>query len=386
MAVFNVQYTQRPFLTLQGVDAALPWEEGSLFTYRMKSSAMQLSATSLQYYSGDSLRALDSWDVFTCSPTVRALCASQDTGVTLMGTSPVVVPHDLSGPMAASHFLRSFNGSVCNAADTGRSLGRSDVYTVSMCDLSERMLRFVVCDTEAGMLVYWKAESTPVVENVILALIALYASVNIANNTVSLISASTAQRASPGAGVSYVLVLTAASFALFVVCQRHADYYVYAHDYSLYVALATYLLLEVSLLCLKLSQTSRKAGKLQDRFHFGYNINISAVMLLLVTLPLHNTLATPFFGVLFAVFGIRTTCKLLQQMDDHCRAHYSWVNLVSVVVDLLVWSFMLAYGLAISDDVYAQLAIAANVMVGLMLGFFMGELIERRQTKACSSV
>lgn len=386
MAVFNVQYTRRPFLTLQGVDAALPWEEGSLFTYRMKSSAMQLSATSLQYYSGDTLRALESWDVFNCTPTVRALCTSQDTGVALMGTSPVVVPHDLSGPMAASQFLRSFGGSVCNAQDTGRLLGQSDVYTVSMCDLSERMLRFVVRDTEAGMLVYWKAESTPVVENVILALIALYASVNIANNTVSLISASTAQRASHGAGVSYVLVLTAASFALFVVCQRHADYYVYAHDYSLYVTLATYLLLEVSLLCLKLSQTSRKAGKLQDRFHFGYNINISAVMLLLVTLPLHNTLATPFFGVLFAIFGIRTTCKLLQQMDDHCRAHYSWVNLVSVVVDLLVWSFMLAYGLAISDDVYAQLAIAANVMVGLMLGFFMGELIERRQTKACSSV
>jgi hypothetical protein len=385
MAVFNVQYTKRPFLTLQGLDAALPWDEGSLFTYRMKSSAMQLSATSLQYYSGDTLRALESWDVFTCTPTVRALCTSQDTRVALMGTSPVVVPDDLSGPMAASQFLRSFGGSVCNAQDTGRLLGQSDVYTVSMCDLSERMLRFVVRDTEAGMLVYWKAESTPVVENVVLALIALYASVNIANNTVSLISASSAQRAS-SAGVSYVLVLTAASFALFVVCQRHADYYVYAHDYSLYVALVTYLLLEVSLLCLKLSQTSRKAGKLQDRFHFGYNINISAVMLLLVTLPLHQTFATPFFGVLFAVFGVRTTCKLLQQMDDHCRSHCSLVNLVSVLVDLLVWSFMLAYGLAISDDVYAQLAIAANVMVGLMLGFFMVELVERRQTKACSSV
>jgi len=197
MAVFNVQYSKRPFLTLQGIDAALPWEEGSLLTYRMKSNAMQLSATSLQYYSGDAVRALESWNVFNCTPTARALCASADTSVTLMGTAPVIVPHDLSGPLAASQFLRAFGGSVCNAADTGRLLGQSDVYTVSMCDLSERMLRFVVRDTEAGMLVYWKAESTGVVENVILALIALYASVNIANNTVSLISASSAQRASP---------------------------------------------------------------------------------------------------------------------------------------------------------------------------------------------
>lgn len=383
MAVFNVQYSQRPFLTLQGVDAALPWEEGSLLTYRMKSNAMQLSATSLKYYAGDSLRALDSWGVFNCSPTVRALCAS-DTGVTLMGTSPVVVPFDLSGPMAASHFLRAFNGSVCNAADTKRSVGRSDVYTVSMCDLSERMLRFVVRDTDAGMLVYWKAESTPGAENVILALVALYASINIANNTIYLISAAGAQQAFPSAGAYHVLTLTALSLALFVVCQQHADFYVSAHDYSLYVVLATYLLLEVCLVCAKLSQTSRKAGKLHDRFHFGYNINISTAILLLATLRLHSTFDTPFFGVLFAVFGVRTACKLLQQLDDD-RHTQSSVNAASVLIDLFVWSCLLAYGLSVAEDVYAQLAVATCVMVGLMLGLFMAVLIERKAAKACSS-
>ena len=372
-------------MTLQGIDTALPWEEGSLLAYRMKSNAMQMTATSLQYYADDTLRALESWNVFNCTPTVRALCASADTNVVLMGTSPVIVPHDLSGPMAVSHFLRTFDGSVCNAQDTGRLLGRSDVYTVSMCDLTERMLHFVVRDTEAGMLVYWKAESTPVAENVILALVALYASVNIANNTIYLISATNAQRSLQSTGVYHVLIIMTVSFTLFVVCQSHADYYVSSHDYSLYVVLVTFLALEVFLLCMKLSQTSRKVGKLQDRFHFGYNINISAVILLLVTLRLHNTFDSPFFGVLFAVFGIRTACKLLQQLDDHCRAHHLWVNVLSVVVDLFVWSSLIVYGLAIADDVYAQLAISANVMVGLMLGFFMGVLIERSVAKACSS-
>ena len=385
MAVFNVQYSKRPFLTLQGIDAALPWEEGSLLTRRLQSNAMQLSATSLQYYSGDALRALESWSVFNCTPTVRALCVSADTSVTLMGTAPVIVPHDLSGPLAASQFLRAFGGSVCNAADTGRLLGQSDVYTVSMCDLSERMLRFVVRDTEAGMLVYWKTESTPAAENVILALVALYASVNIANNTISLISASSAQRAFPSAGALHVLALTALSFALFVVCQLHADYYVSSHDYSLYVVLATYLFLEVSLVCAKLSQTSRKFGKVQDRFHFGYNINISTAILLLATLRMHSTFATPFFGVLLAIFGIRSACKLLQQLDDQCRAQHSSVNAVSVLVDLVVWSCLLVYGLAVAGDVYAQLEVAAGVMVGLMLGLFMAVLIERRAPKACSS-
>ena len=61
------------------------------------------------------------------------------------------------------------------------------------------------------------------------------------------------------------------------------------------------------------------------------------------------------------------------------------MNVVSVVVDLFVWSCLIVYGLTIADDVYAQLAIAANVMVGLMLGFFMGVLIERKGVKACSS-
>jgi hypothetical protein len=385
MPAFNVQYSKRPFLTLQGIDAALPWEEGSLLTYRMKSNAMQLSATSLQYYSGDALRALETWNVFNCTPTARALCASGDTSVTLMGTAPVIVPLDLSGPMAASQFLRAFGGSVCNAADTKRLLGQSDVYTVSMCDLSERMLRFVVRDTETGMLVYWKAESTLAVENVILALVTLYASVNIANNTIYLITAAGAQQAFPSAGALHVLVLMALSFALFVVCQRHADFYVSSHDYSLYVVLATFLFLEVSLLCAKLSQTSRKLGKLQPRFHFGYNINMSTVILLLATLRLHSTFATPFFGVLFAIFGIRSACKLIQQLDDQCRMQHSWVNALSVLVDLSVWSCLLVYGLAVADDVYAQLEVAVYVMVGLMLGLFMAALIERKATKACSS-
>lgn len=384
MATFNVRYSARPFMTLQGLDAALPWDEGSLLTCRMRSNAMQLSATSLQFYSGDTLRALETWSTFNCTPTARALCASADTGVALMGTSPVVVPNDLSGPLAASQFLRAFGGSVCNSADTGRLLGNSDVYTVSMCDLSERMLRFVVRDTEAGMLVYWRAESTPVVENVILALVALYASVNIANNTIYLISASSAQRL-PSAGVFPVLVLAALSLALFVVCERHADFYVSSHDYALYVVLVTFLLLEVSLLCAKLAHTSRKVGKLHDRFHFGYNINLSTAVLLLATLRLHSTFATPFFGVLFAVFGIRAACKLLQQLDDRCRPQHAWVNGASVLVDVAVWSCLLAYGLAIADDVYAQLGVAANVMVGLMLGLFMAVLIERKAAKACSS-
>ena len=385
MPAFNVQYSKRPFLTLQGLDAALPWDEGSLLTHRMKSNAMQLSATSLQFYSGDALRALESWNVFNCTPTVGALCASQDTSVTLMGTSPVIVPLDMGGPVAASEFLRAFDGAVCNAADTGRVLGQSDVYTVSMCDLSERMLRFVVRDTDAGMLVYWKAESTPVAENVVLALVALYASVNIANNTIYLISASSAKQAFPIAGAMHVVVLAALSFALFVVCQEHADYYVSSHDYSLYVVLTTFLLLEILLLCAKLSQTSRKLGKLQDRVHFGYNINISTAILLLATLRLHSTFATPFFGVLLAIFGIRSACKLIQQLDDQSRAQHSPVNALSVLVDLFVWSCLLVYGLAVADDVFAQLEVAVYVMVGLMLGLFMAVLIERRASKACSS-
>jgi hypothetical protein len=56
-----------------------------------------------------------------------------------------------------------------------------------------------------------------------------------------------------------------------------------------------------------------------------------------------------------------------------------------VFVDSFVWSCLLAYGLAIADDVYSRLVLAANVVVSLLLGYFMCVLIERRRTKACSS-
>jgi len=385
MSIFNVQYTMRPFLTLQGIETTLPWEEGSLLMYRMKSSAMQLSATSLQYYSGDTLRRLHTWGVFRCTPTVEALCVSTDTNVTLMGTSPVVVPEDMRGPIEASPFLRTFGGSVCNSQNTGRLLGPSDVYTVSMCDLAERMLRFVLVDTQEGTLVYWRAESTTVLENVILALVALYASTNIANNTIFLISTSSSGRSLPSSGVYHVLLLTVLSFALFVLCQIHDDYYVSTHDYNLYVVLVIFLTLEICLMYMKFSQSNRKVHKMRDKFHFGYNVNMSTTMLFLVTLRLHNTFANLFFDVLCALFGIRTVCKLIQQLDDQFRSQHSWANAISVFVDSFVWSCLLAYGLAIADDVYSRLVLAANVIVSLLLGYFMCALIERRRTKAYSS-
>jgi hypothetical protein len=385
MSIYNVQYTKKPFVTLQGIDDVLLWEEGSLLLYRMKSSALQLTATSLQYYSGDSLRGLETWNVFRCTPAVGALCKSVGTKVTLMGTSPVIVPYDISGPMSASPFLQAFNGSVCNSQGTGRSLGPSDVYTVSVCDLTERMLRFVVSEAEDGMSVYWKSEEPSVSENVILACIALYASVNIANNTVYLIATTNSERPTSNTGIYNIFLLTGTSVTLLLICQNHAHYYVSSNDYNLYTVMYVFLVLEVSLLFLKLTRTNRKVEKMQGRFHFGYNINLSTTILLLTTLRLHKTFSTPFFGILFAFFGIRTFCKLIQQLDDFCRSHHSHVNAISVLVDLFAWSCLLAYGLAIAGDVYGQLAVAVNVIVGFIFGLAMSILIERKRTRACNS-
>lgn len=385
MSIYNVQYTKKPFVTLQGVDGVLLWEEGSLLLYRMKSTAFQLTANSLQYYSGDSLRGLETWNVFHCTPAAGALCKSVDTKLTLMGTSPVIVPYDISGPMTASQFLQTFNGSVCNSQGTGRLLGPSDVYTVSVCDLTERMLRFVVSEAEGGMSVYWKSEESSVAESVILAFIALYASVNIANNTVFLITPTNSERPTANMGIYHLLLLSTTSVVLLVICQNHAHYYVSSNDYNLYTVMYIFLVVEVSLLFMVLTQTSRKVEKMQGKFHFGYNINMSTTILLLTTLRLHGTFSTPFFGILFAVFGIRTFCKLIQQLDDYCRAQYSQANAISVLVDIFVWSCMLAYALATAGDVYGQVAVAVNVIVGFIFGLVMSILIERKRTKACNS-
>ena len=38
MSIYNVQYTKKPFVTLQGIDGVLLWEEGSLLLYHIKST------------------------------------------------------------------------------------------------------------------------------------------------------------------------------------------------------------------------------------------------------------------------------------------------------------------------------------------------------------
>ena len=358
-------------MLLQGCMDVQPWHEGVLLSYRLRTNAMQVSTNALQLYAGDYLYFGAQWRVFNCTATSAALCTSVETGVALLGTAAVTTPRDVLQLLPRSALLREFGGVVCSSDATGRSVGDSEMYTVSMCDLVEGGLRFVVQNTAHGDVAYWIRDTTGIGETVVLCIVALYAATNLAQNIASLISTNVATVVAWSEAVN-ILVCFVCVAVLTALCEIHRAWYVSLHDIALYYVLLGFLAADVLLLCLK------AIGSPKDNNTFGHQIGISTVVLLLVTLRLHNTFATPFFLVLFGIFGARTACKLLQHMQKCLVCRASDINLVSVLLDLGVWCVLLAYSLVECSSVEEQLVVAVNMTVALLLGLAMSVFIAER--------
>jgi hypothetical protein len=371
MSVFNVQDGQVPFMLLQGSGGVLPWDSGPLLAYRLRSTALQVSASTLQLYHGHTLRFGGTWRELNCTATPAALCVSSDTGVAVMGTLPVTTPRDVSALLSRSELLRSFDGAVCTSDKTGRAVGDSDVYTVSMCDLVESALRFVMVNTERGDRVYWTRDTTGVAEALVLSMIALYAATSLAQNLTSLMSKTDAPAVALWTELN-VLACVVCAAVLMAMCEAHRGHYVSEHDLVLYNVLLWFLVIDVLLLCFKAS------GPRDASRNFGHQVGLSTVVLLLCSLRLHNTFNTPFLHVLFGLFGTRAACKLLQHIRDSFGRRARTSNLVSVLLDLGVWCCLLAYSLAQSSVVHDQLAVGVNVTTSLLLGLAMSVLIAER--------
>lgn len=358
-------------MLLQGCDSVQPWHEGALLSYRLSTHAMQVSTNAMQLYAGDYLHFGPEWRVFNCTATSAALCTSIDTRVALFGSAAVTTPRDVLQLLPRSALLREFDGVVCRSDATGRSVGESDVYTVSMCDLVEGGLRFVVQHTAHGDVAYWIRDTTGIAETVVLCVVALYAATNLAQNIASLISTNVATVVAWSKAVN-VLACFVCVAVLTVLCETHRAWYVSLHDIAMYYVLLGFLGADVLLLCFK------ALGSFEEKNNFGHQIGISTVVLLLVTLRLHNTFATPFFLVLFGIFGARTACKLLQHIHSCFVSCGSDINLLSVLLDLVVWCALLAYSLVECFSLEEQLVVAVNVTVALLLGLAMSVFIAER--------
>ena len=368
MSSYNVQEASAPFMLLQGCSTVMPWEQGFLLSRRLEATALQVSAGSLQFYPDEALVFGPSWSVANCTPTRGALCLS--ASVALMGTTPVTTPRDLAALLPHSALLRAINSAACTSDATGRVVGDSDVYTVSMCDLVEGAFRFVLRHSEDGDRVLWIRDNTGVVENTVLALIAVYTATSLAQNILSLISKSPASLPAPAwsQGLS-VLACIVSVAVLLAMCEGHREYYIAQPDVDLYHVLLLFLVADVLLLLLK------QTGPRDSSRNFGHQVGLSTVVLLLVSLRLYNTFNTPFVLVLLGLFGARALCKLLQHIHDGAAGQARDLNLASVVLDLCVWCCLLAYSLAQHSSVQDELAVAVNATVAMLLGLAMSVLI-----------
>jgi len=396
MTIVSVRDTQRPFILLKDTTEALPFHEGVFLARRVGAYAMQVTSSALQTFATDCLYFGPAWQHFPCLPTSGALCVAPDASVALMGTKPVTTPREVAELLPRSALLREFNGVICSGDSSGRTVGTSNTYTVSMCDLVDGQLRFVLTNSGSGGTVYWIRDTTATATYVVLSVIALYAATSLAQKISSLISKKTVATAATAATAATVATATpnkiaerspfvpslavvnvAACFVSVVVllwlCQEHMHHYASQHDVAMFCVLLFFLVSDLLLLLLK------ETGKPRDnKRNFGNQIGLSTAILLLVTLRIHNTFDTPFFLVLTGIFGTRSLCKFLQHLHDSLCADPTTLNMLSVLLDLCVWCCLLAYSLAQSSTVLDDLAVATNVVLALMLGLGMSILVDAR--------
>ena len=293
---------------------------------------------------------------------------------------PFTTPRDLPALLPQSQLLRAINGAACTSDQTGRVVGSSDVYTVSMCDLVEGAFRFVLLHTEHDDHVFWIRDTTGVLENTVLAVIAVYTSTSLAQNLSSLISKPVSVVANPApvsvwsVGLNELACVVSVAVVL-GMCEEHRAHYIAPPDVDLYHVLVVFLVADVLLLCVK------EAGPRDGNRNFGHQVGLSTVVLLLVSLRLHNTFSTPFVLVLLGLFGARALCKLLQHIHDSALCEASDINLVSVVLDLCLWCCLLPYSLAQHSAVQDELAVAVNATVAMLLGLTLIVLIADHATE-----
>jgi len=237
-----------------------------------------------------------------------------------------------------------------------------------MCDLVEGSLRFVMVHSSDGDRVYWIRDTTGTTEALVLSCIALYAATNLAQNMSSLVSKTLHDPPPAWAEGLNVLACLVSVGLLVGMCDAHREYYVSQRDFDLYAVLLVFLACDFVLLALK------KVGPRDSSRNFGHQVGLSTVVLLLVTLRLHNTFNTPFLPVLLGLFGMRAACKLLQHIRSSLSFGNHDINLVSVLFDLGVWSWLLVYSLAHCLTAHDHLAVGVNLATALLLGLAMAVL------------
>jgi hypothetical protein len=387
-----LQSNAKPFVLLTDLRSPLSWNKGFFLTTRLRASHVLVTSHSIAYFTNDAVNDLSSrgWETFSCVQSDDSLCRHSEH-LDFFNSKTVQEPYIYDSVLKRDYAVGM---DVCTK-NSGRQLVNASLYTVSMCDLIDARAQFVLVEHKDKRNIFYRSDSTSLVEYALLGIACFYAVATLAKHAVMLIKVDeNTEKNTTKDGVTKVFIvqvlqkyirisLLHIAVSVYVVVLVVTDMQSVATRSELY--LAWYFVVYVSWDCVYC--VYRLWSHAQDQLK---QINFMVVLLMLCCLRLYHTFQNVFHMVFTVIFSIRTCCKVVLVMAGNADSHESTrkmvMNNVSVMYDVVTLYLTLLCMNHTKDNVfYSQLDNSSVLLVGVSLGSIVA-LMHRCRRSASRTV
>lgn len=375
MPFLLLQLDSRPFVLLNGMYYPLSWNAGMFLKIRQRASHVIVTSNAITYFRHDKLNDLPSsgWNMLSCMQNDNSLCL-HSSELDLFNSKSVQEPYIYSDSIKQQYPLVN---DVC-FKNTGGSIVNSSVYTVSMCDVIDARAQFVLVEHPDKRCMFYKTDSTSLVEYALLACVCLFAVATLAKHAVLLVTVDAAKPKVTSVANPLAQFIPQSIRKYFQVSILHIGLSIYLvvsvlgdlhniatqSEYLLVLYLVVYILWDCVFCVWKMAVNQKEELK---------QINVMVVLLIMSCLRLYHTFQNVFHMLLVVIFAIRTSCKVLLVMLLNSDCTQSTSKLVSCNVSLAydvltLYLILLCLNHTTDSAFDNQMMDSSILLVGLLLG------------------
>ena len=375
MPFLLLQPDARPFVLLNRAFAPLSWNTGLFLRIRLRASHMILTSGAVTYFRNDKLNDLASsgWSSLSCVQSDDSLCLHSPL-LDLFNSKTAQEPYMYPDALREQYPLV---GDVC-AKNGARQIVNSSLYTVSMCDLIDSRAQFVLVEHPETRSVFFRADSTSLVQYACLACVCLYAVATLANHGVLLVKAHAVEdtKTKVASHISQFIPVVLKKYMSVSVLHVALGLYLVAEVLGGLPSIATqseswlalYLAVYVLWDCVFCVWTLYFAPKEQLK-----QINVMVVLLMLCCLRLYHSFHNVFHVLFVVMFAIRTWCKVVLVMLVNANPETPAKQLfdcnVSITYDVLtLYLILLCLNRTTESAFDSQLLNVSILLIGIPLG------------------
>lgn len=350
MPFMTIKNDAFPFLMFGEATKPMPWDHGSIYSLRLKSTFLRFTQRGMQYSNSPSVPLIHDgkWKTAHCAPTSEGLCAfNQSQGNMLwFPNTKVDIPDDFSRIKHNNYLTGFLNGSSCSSPNTGRAVKMFDErYEVSLCDLLDSNLDIVFHNAN----IYWRQDTTSVWIYITISVLCVYLTSCVSDNIVSMMTHNIHDHREQ-------------IFVLYGIVVLICYLFIGQDTYNLLLTKADRDLLH-HLFAFVVIQAIAQNTYVHKDIH-GARISMFTACIALLTLRVHYSFDNPYMLVLCILFGVRSFFKFMAVLLTPSSIGGHWLMLC----DFFVFCSMLDNGLmANSSDKFTGMATQVVLMLVCLL-------------------